>query len=272
MKTEIFVNPIFSYLTDFIEQTPEKFDCLGSEMHTGRNEVRLVDFDGLLLVVKYFKRITTVNRIFYATIRKSKAQRAYEHSKLLLNRGVTSPEPVAYINIYRYGILYQSYYVSLYTNYRPLRELLELPISESEEGLKAFARFTYQLHSAGILHDDYTIDNVLYQYDYKEYDFSLIDNNRMRFRRYSFARGIWNLERLKIPVERMGIIAAEYAREAKTSDIKTLNAMVFIRLLYLLKISHKKGIKALLRLLSRKHQGSPITLQQKDIPVDLVVR
>jgi len=272
MKTEICIDPNFSYLTDFIEQTPKKFGSAGSEIHTGRNEVRMVDFDGLFLVVKYFKRLTLVNRIFYATIRKSKARRAYEHSKLLLGKGITSPEPVGYINIYRYGILHQSYYISLYTYYRSLRELLELPISESEEGLKAFARFSYQLHSSGILHDDYTIDNVLYQFDSKGYDFSLIDNNRMRFRRYSYGRGIRNLERLKIPVDRMGIIAAEYARAAHTSEIKTLNDMVFIRLLYLIKISLKKGVKALLHFLSGKRQKSPLILQKKVTTADFIVR
>jgi len=230
MKTEVLINPHFSYLDDYINQIPNDFSSRGNVMHLGRNEVRRDAVKEQDITIKYFKKITLANRLIFATIRKSKAQRAYEHSKALNRKGFSSPEPVAYINTYKYGLLYKSFYISLYTTYKPLKELLNLPISESEEGLKAFARFTSRLHKAGVLHDDYTIENVLYNFTGNEYDFSLIDNNRMRFRKYSYGRGLKNLERLKIPVDKMGIIAAEYASEAHESDLRTLNAMAFFRL------------------------------------------
>lgn len=270
MKTEVFVSTTFSYLTDFVKQIPQSFDSTGREIHHGRNEVRMMSIGGLLVTVKYFKRITLANRFIFATIRKSKARRAYEHSRLLIRKGITTPEPVAFVNCYRHGLLYKCFYVSLYTDYKPLKGLLALPITESEEALRAFARFTYQLHRTEILHDDYTVENVLYICSNNEYDFSLIDNNRMRFRSYSYRRGLRNLERLKIPVEKMGIIAAEYAREANMSDIGTLNAMLFFRLGYLAKISIKKRFKALIRLLTGKHPISPIVAQRKGIVVEMV--
>jgi len=266
MKTEIFVNPNFSYLTSFVNQIPLGFNSMGIELHHGRNEVRKVSVDELLVTVKYFKRITLANRFIFATIRKSKAQRAYEHSRMLIRKNLTSPEPVAYVNCYRYGLLYKSFYVSLYTNYSSLTKLLDIPIAESEEGLKAFARFTYNLHSNGILHDDYTVNNVLYSNYGNDYDFSLIDNNRMRFRNYSYRRGLRNLERLKIPVDKMGVIALEYAKEAHASELKTLNAMVFFRLHYILKVSFKKWVKAAIRLFSGKHDDL-YSIQLKDLSV-----
>lgn len=266
MKTEVIVNPKFSYLNNFIDQIPQNFKSLGNELHHGRNEIRVVNEKGTLLTIKYFKRITLANRLIFATIRKSKARRAYEHSKLIIKKGITSPEPIAYINVYKYGILHQSYYISLYTNYLPIKELFELPISESEGALKAFARFTYRLHQLGILHDDYTVQNVLYCFTNNEYDFSLIDNNRMRFHRYSYRRGIKNLDRLKIPVERVGIIAAEYAKESHTSDISTLNAMTFYRMEYLLKVSIKKWIKTLIYSIARENDKKFLpSLQEKII-------
>lgn len=270
MKTEVFVNPNFSYLTNFIKQIPESFNEIGNELHNGRNEVRLVDVNGLKIIVKYFKRITWANRLIFATIRKTKAQRAFEHSILLLKSGFSSPVPVAYVDVYKKGLLFKSFYISLYTDYKPIKQLFSLPIAESEEALKAFSRYTYRLHRAGIFHDDYNLSNVLYSYNGHEYDFSLIDNNRMRFRRYSYGRGIRNLERLKIPVDRMGIIAAEYARESHASDIHILNAMIFYRLQYLFRVSFKKKFKALVRLLPGKHHEPPIVMQKKEISVKVI--
>lgn len=261
MRTEIFVNSFYSNLNNFINQIPNTFKRTGITLQSGRNEVRLVNDDGLPLVVKYYKKITLINRFIYATFRKSKARRAYENSKLLLMNDISTPQPIAYINTYRYGMLYQCYYICVYTFYKPLRTLLDLPIPESEEDLKAFARFIYRLHRAGILHDDLTIDNVLYQYNYRLIDFMLIDNNRMRFRNYSYQRGLRNLERLKIPVDKMGVIAAEYARVANVSDIRTLNGMVFFRLGYLFKVSIKQRFKAFIHTLKGMHKITHIVKQ-----------
>ena len=264
MKTEIFVTPKYTNLSNFIGQIPYSFNRLGREIHHGRNEIRVINENGVILTAKYFKKITFANRFIYAKFRKSKAQRAYQHSLLLIQKGITSPEPIAYINVYRYGLLNKSYYISLFTNYDPLRKILELPLIESIDALKAFARFSYRLHSFGVFHDDYTIDNILYRFSENGYDFSLIDNNRMRFRRYSYRRGIRNLERLKIPVEKMGIIAAEYANETNESAIGTLNAMTFYRIGYLLKLSVKKWIKALIHSATKENDRMLISPLQKE--------
>lgn len=245
MKTKIFVNHKYSFLTEFLEQIPEHYDSMGDIIHQGRNEIRLISERNFSMAIKYYKKISFANKLIYATIRKSKARRAYEHSCLLINYGISSPEPIAYINCYKYGILYKSFYISLFCNYPTIKELFNLPINKSEEALKAFARFTYQMHSKGILHKDYNVDNVLYSLSENKFDFSLIDNNRMRFYKYSYWKGVRNLERLNIPVDKMGIIATEYAREVNASDIETLHAMSFFRLGFLLRLVIKKKLKAL---------------------------
>jgi serine/threonine protein kinase len=246
MKQEIFVNPAFKHIERIIDKIPENFSSQGIVIHSGRNVVKSFNEGEITFTAKYFKKITLVNRLIFATVRKSKARRSYEHSELLLKKGINTPEPVAYINCYRYGLLFKSFYVSTYCNFNPLSKLIAMQISESEEGLRAFARFTYKLHSSGILHNDYTIKNILYS-EYKgEYTFSLIDNNRMRFRKYSYSRRIKDLERLKIPVDKLGIIAAEYAKQANTSDIRTLNTMLFFRIRYLFKGRLKGWAKSIL--------------------------
>lgn len=267
MKTKIFINKKFSYLADFIRRLPDDFSDSGELIYIGRNDVRVINVNGLVLAVKYFKRLTLANRYIYATFRKPKAQRAYEHTNLLLEMGITSPENVAYINCYKYGMLHKSYYVSLYTDYQPFKNLTALPISENEEALKSFVRFTYKLHSNGVFHNDYNISNVLYSFTNNQYDFSLIDNNRMSFKKYTFRKGMKNLNRLLVPVDTMGIIAAEYAKEANVNDFKTLGFMVFIRWRQLARSSIKRWFKAPLRWIG-KHGSLPIHLKAKDKAID----
>jgi hypothetical protein len=187
----------------------------------------------------------------------------------MMQKGITSPQSVAYINCYRYGMLYRSYYVSLHTNYLPLTEILHLPITEAEPALKALARFIYHVHKTGIFHKDLTIRNILYLYKDHQYDFSLIDNNRMRFYPYSFKRGMNNLRRLALPVETVGIIAAEYARQAHVDEILALNAIVFFRWYSHIGLTIKKFLKKPLRLfIPRYRKASYIVQKESSIKAD----
>ncbi|HZL12239.1 MAG TPA: lipopolysaccharide kinase InaA family protein [Prolixibacteraceae bacterium] len=254
MNTKIFVNSKFSLLDDFIKQIPDDFSSIGNEIYNGRNEVRRVNVQGLELTIKYFRKVTLANRYIYATFRKSKGQRAFEHSVQLLDLEVNTPEPIAYVDCYRNGKLEKSFYVSLFTNYKSLREIIAQPISESEELIKAFARFACRIHRAGVFHEDYNIDNVLYLFKENKYDFTVIDNNRMRFSDYSFGKAIRNLKRLSLPVEWIGIFTAEYARESNSSDLKTLNLIVGYRYLYLFRISIRKRMKNVARMLLGKRK------------------
>ncbi|HET6559506.1 MAG TPA: lipopolysaccharide kinase InaA family protein [Prolixibacteraceae bacterium] len=263
MKTEIFVNPAFSHLTDFIQQIPDDFPHLGDEVYVGRNDVHLIRVHDYVLAIKYFKRLTLANRYIFSTFRKPKARRAYEYSCLLINKGITTPEPVAYINCYKYGMLYKDYYVSLYTSYSPILDFLKLPVTESEQALKALASFIYRVHQAGVFHQDLTTRNILYSFAGSKYDFSLIDNNRMRFYPYTFKRGMQNLSRLSLPVETIGIVAAEYARMAKVNDVKTLNAMVFARRRTQIRVALKQLIKMPLYMLSARYRQSSMIIRKE---------
>lgn len=263
MKTEIFVNPAYAHLTEFIQQIPDGFPYLGDEIYVGRNDVHLVRFLDCVLAIKYFKRLTLANRYISATFRKPKARRSYEYSQELISKGITSPEPVAYIHCYKYGMLYKDYYVSLFTHYAPVIEFLNLPIAESARALKALARFIYRVHRAGVFHKDLTTRNILYSYAGHKYDFSLIDNNRMRFYPYSFKRGMQNLSRLSLPVETIGIVAAAYARTAKLNDVRTLNAMVFARWRYAFRGRLKQLFKKPLYLLSARYRQSSMIIRKE---------
>ncbi len=248
MKKEIFINPQFSHLSEIISQIPSDFYNIGESIYSGRNEVRKADIQGTTITIKYFKKISLANKFIYRYIRKSKAQRAYEHSLLILNKGFSTPSPIAYINCYKNGMLSQSYYLCLYSSDKPLETIFSLPVQESVKGLKAFGEYTHRLHKAGIFHDDFNIGNILYSSTDKGYEFNLIDNNRMKFRRYNYWRGIKNMNRLKVPLEYLGIIAEEYSKAANISNLRTLNAMTFSRIIYLDRVALKKGLKSIKKL------------------------
>lgn len=247
MKVEIKVNPNYSHLSDFIGSIPHNFDQLGEVIFSGRNEIRGVHANELHITIKYFRRIFWANRIIFATIRKSKAQRSFENSNRLLANGIDTPVPIAYINTYRFGLLYKSYYICLFSDLKPIKELFALPIPLSENGLKAFARFSFKLHELGIFHNDFNLSNILYRQAGQEYTFSLIDNNRIKFSEYTTRKGLKNLRRLPLPADRVGIVGEEYAKAANTNNIWTLFAMILFRLQFQNKRFFQKSLKKLLR-------------------------
>jgi tRNA A-37 threonylcarbamoyl transferase component Bud32 len=106
----------------------------------------------------------------------------------------------------------ESYFVSLYINCKPTKELFSLPIDECKPALAEFAKFTYRLHKLGIFHGDYGLNNVLYSEAPGGYNFCLIDNNRMRFRMYSQKRAMKNLSRIHLSLEQYAVLASEYAK------------------------------------------------------------
>jgi hypothetical protein len=105
MNPIIHINPKYLHLKDFILNIPAQFYEMGTPIHTGRNELRLVETENVKIVIKHFKRITEINRFIYANFRKSKGRRSFEHSMQLIEKGFASPEPVAYINLIKGGIL-----------------------------------------------------------------------------------------------------------------------------------------------------------------------
>lgn len=230
MKKKLQINPAYAYLKEFVESIPETFENTGKEIHTGRNKIKVLDIKGQKFVIKYFERISWINRLVYATIRKSKAQRAYEYAKYLLKNKISNPEPVAYLNVYKNCILTQSFYLSRYTPDKSIQDIIDLPLAQSEEILKALARFSFQLHQLGIYHNDYNPTNILYKKNGQDYTFSLIDFNRMNFSKPSKKRNIQNLSRLHFKADKMGVFVTEYARLANYDTLSTLHGIIASRL------------------------------------------
>ena len=179
------INPKYCSLHDFVISLPDKFDNMTSMqiLRSGRNEVRLFLVDGQMVVVKYFRRISLLNRFLYGTIRQSKSVRAYYHALRLNRLGISTPEPIAAVDVRRYGFLVQSFYVYAYSEYNDIKELLDrYPDEQIEPLLDALTDFILHIHDKGVLHHDLNILNILYRdCGGGKYDFQLIDINRMSF-------------------------------------------------------------------------------------------
>lgn len=118
----IHVNTASEHLRDFTERLPELFDREGEVLHAGRNTIKAFEAEGERLVVKRFKRPNLLRAVIYTFFRRSKARRSYEHAVRLRALGVDSPEPVAWSEYRRRGLLCDSYYVSRRSDYTPLSQ------------------------------------------------------------------------------------------------------------------------------------------------------
>ncbi len=181
MNIKYKINPKYEDdFKSFLFGLKDDFEANKHTIHKARNELKIIQHKGIETVVKAFKIPNIVNRIAYSYLRSSKANKSYEYS---LKIGDFTPEPIGYIEFYDGGLLKESYFVSEKFSYDfTIREpLLDKNFPSSEEVFRAFARFSYDLHEAGIFHNDYSPGNILIKKEDGKYIFKIVDINRMKF-------------------------------------------------------------------------------------------
>lgn len=210
---KIILNPAYDHLRSFVENIPVTFDQGGTILQDKRNTIKVFDVGGIAINVKRYRVPIWINRIVYTFFRKTKASKAYFNALEVIRRGFLTPESIAYIETYKNGLLATSYYISLQCPYRrEIRELYFGPLRGNETLLADFARYTAALHDAGIYHLDYSPGNILIGEEAGKYIFSLVDINRMQFKKIDLDAGCHNLERLFDDPEIYTFIAQAYAK------------------------------------------------------------
>lgn len=242
------INPKYACLEPFLRSLPEVFDDprQGTVLHAGRNTIKAFVWDGVRIVAKRYGGITLLNRFVYGTLRQSKAQRAYAHAERLRRLGVETPEEVGTIEIRRRGLLCDSYFVSLESDGLPFSDLVaRFPDEKVLPVVDSFARFLCRLHEKGVLHRDLNVTNVLYRcLPDGDCAFSLIDTNRMTFRRRLSPRACTiNLRRLSCKVEAYLYIVHCYAEGAHADPGRSMLQSVLTRLLFERKQQFKQNLK-----------------------------
>ncbi|MGM9759502.1 MAG: lipopolysaccharide kinase InaA family protein [Parabacteroides sp.] len=223
------LNPVFSVLSSFVEQLPQRFSHEGRVIYRARNEIRVFEQEGLQLNAKRYQVPIWINRLIYTFIRKSKAQRAYEYAFELKRRGFHTADPVAYLLFYQGGLLHRSYFVSLQLQAVPLYDWVKLSPDVAQERYRALGRFVGDLHEAGVYHADFSPGNVLYEVVDGNPRFYLIDINRMRFGNISFRKGCANFARLWGSEEAFAWMAESYAERRGFNPAETLQLVLRAR-------------------------------------------
>lgn len=204
--------PYKKELTHFVKNFDREGEIFGDQP---RNTLKLFQMGDKTLNIKSFKKPNLINKFAYRFLRKSKAQRSFEYAQILLNKGIKTPQPVAYFE-QQFLLFGKSYYISEHLNYdMTYRDLIyNEQFPNRYEILKCFTRFTFALHEKGIEFLDHSPGNTLIVVnDQNEYEFYLVDLNRMRFHQsMSYAMRIKNFSRLTADKNMILTMSAEYAK------------------------------------------------------------
>lgn len=202
----------------------KEFDSsLGIVLGSGnRNIIKLFNLNGEIINIKSFKVPNLINKIAYKYFRKSKAKRSFEYANVLLKNEICTPQPIAYFENYNWFGLNESYYVSKQLSCDlTFRELVLDPnYPDHENILRQFTKFTFDLHEKGIEFLDHSPGNTLVKKKSEEqYEFSLVDLNRMNFHdELSFDKRIYNLRRLSLDIKMIHVVSNEYAKLYDVSE------------------------------------------------------
>lgn len=235
-------------LEHFVEHFSENGKKFGDQ---DRNTLKIFQLNGETINVKSFKTPHLVNKIAYRFFRKGKAQRSFEYAHLLLNKGIKTPEPIAYFQE-KSGVFFgKSYYLSKHLHYDfTYRELVhDIKFPNRYEILKQFTRFTFKLHEHGIEFLDHSPGNTLMVVNNQnDYDFYLVDLNRMNFHEsMDYATRINNFARLTHDKNMVSAMSAEYAKLIDEDFEKVFSDMWAATQKFQKKFQRKKEIKRKLK-------------------------
>jgi hypothetical protein len=211
------VNPIFKNNTDSILGSIKGFNNTGILFGNGdRNRIKLFELNEKTINIKSFKIPNIVNKIAYKYFRKSKAKRSFEYATILLEKGIGTPEPIAFLENFSFIGLKDSYYVSEHlVTELTYRELVEIPdYPDNDTILRQFSKFCFDLHEKGVEFLDHSPGNTLIKkIDDNKYAFFLVDLNRMNFHDVmSFEQRMNNFSRLTPKKEMVAVMSNEYAK------------------------------------------------------------
>ncbi|SHF86149.1 Lipopolysaccharide kinase (Kdo/WaaP) family protein [Salegentibacter echinorum] len=192
-----------------------------------RNHVKVVEKEGRRVNVKSFQQPNWLNRYVYALFRKSKAERSFEFAKRLIEKGIGTPKPIAYAEEIGKGALTKSFYISEQLDYDLSFGDLDLKKAGHEDILRAFTHFTYTLHEQKIEFLDHSPENTLIELNNGNYQFYLVDLNRMYFHSLNFIERMKNFARLTTDIEKVKIMAEEYAELIEKSEAEVFEKMWF---------------------------------------------
>ena len=225
-----------------IEEVRNYFANSTDKIYEGRNNLKVIEYLESHIVVKSFKIPHFINKIAYTFLRDSKAKKSYKNSLKIVE---FTPEPIGYIEHFKFGLIYDSYYLCKQYDYDfTIREpLVDENYKNKERIFEAFASFTFALHNYNIEHLDYSPGNILIKKTETGYEFKIIDVNRMRFKRLSSVARLENFAKLWAKNEDLKMIVESYAKLIEMNK----DEAIFIALKASQKHKNKKNLKKRLK-------------------------
>jgi len=212
LSYKYILNPKHASFKEHLLNIQTIFQSSDKSIHKARNELKIVEIDGIKYVIKSFKTPHLLNRFVYSFVRDSKAKKSYNYA---LKIQKFTPRPIGYIEFYHATLLKESYFISEEFQYDfTIREpLLNKSFPDRDTIFKAFARFTLGLHQHNIFHKDYSPGNILIKkQDDATYIFKIVDINRMSFFQLTQKERAKNFSKLWADEETLQTIAQEYAK------------------------------------------------------------
>ncbi len=206
-------------MEDFCQDIESYFNKSDNIISSGRNIIKIVEYNGKRYSVKSFKIPHLLNRFAYRFLRDSKAKRSYQNANKLLELDIFTPLPIGYKEEFT-PLLKKSYYICEYFDFDfEIRDVLkDKEFIKREEILKEFVSYSYGLHQKGVYHIDYSPGNVLIKKSADGYRFGLVDLNRMKFIKFNNELRFKNLSRFSADEEDTIFIAKEYAKISNINE------------------------------------------------------
>jgi len=242
------LNPSFKEFKNDILNIRDRFSNSSNSIHKARNELKILQLHNQSVVVKSFKILNILRKVYYRYFRDTKAKKSYDYA---LKIGCFTPKPIGYIEFYEDNLLQDSYFLAQNFQYDfTIREpLLDKFFPSRDDIFKSFASFTYELHQKNILHKDYSPGNILIKQENDRYIFKIVDINRMIFKPLSLKERLENFDKLWADDNDLIIMIKEYATLIKQDE----KSLIKDALHYSNRLKKRKNFKKKIKNLIKKY-------------------
>ena len=232
MSRKLILREKYKDLKEFVAQIPRRFEDEGKTIYQGRNLIKVFDAPhDMQINVKRYRVPAGINRLVYSLgIRKPKGLRGYQYPRLLLEKGVETPEPIAYIEDRKRGLITYSYLLTVQSKLQhTLYEFGNAPQEQWQPMVEPLASFAAKIHEQQLMHRDFSPGNVLWDVIDGTYLFSVVDINRMYFGEVDMKQGCENFARLWGPKEFFCQLIRKYASIRHFNEEEAMNIALAAR-------------------------------------------
>ncbi|MFM9826988.1 lipopolysaccharide kinase InaA family protein [Flavobacterium sp.] len=174
--------------------------------------------------IKFFQKPGFFKSIIYSFLRSTKAKRSFDYANYLIDHHIQTPIPIAYVEERNsLGFLGDSFYICQQIDYDfTIRELIHNPLFPNRNLiLEQFTEFTFKMHEAKVNFLDHSPGNTLIlETGDGNYDFFLIDLNRMKFEDLSLEMRLDNFKKMWLSKQMVKVVARKYAQLSGQNEEK----------------------------------------------------